>query len=62
MAAKTRFKSVDKMWLFSFLEMDGLTVIFDTLNTLAKQKVNMWIEQQLLIEIALAKYYTNCYN
>ena len=38
-AAKTRFKSVDKMWLFSFLELDGLSVIFDTLNTLAKQKV-----------------------
>ena len=38
-AAKSRFKSVDKMWLFAFLEQDGLTVIFDTLNSLSKQKV-----------------------
>jgi hypothetical protein len=44
-AAKTRFRSVDKMWLFSFLELDGLSVVFDTLNTLAKQKVGILIRQ-----------------
>ncbi|XP_063675306.1 inverted formin-2-like [Bolinopsis microptera] len=38
MAAKTRFKSVDKKWFLSFLELDGVSVIFETLNVLAKHK------------------------
>ena len=38
MEAKTRFKSVDKVWLLSFLELDGVSAIFDTLNVLAKHK------------------------